>query len=987
MFTLLNRITWLLSICAWLYIWSIDGDLFILGLIAAIAVKYIFFSPAFIKEALWELKTKKAGNIKISDIEQTPVLKEAKQENTVSNPEEKKETAEIKIHEQTIAKNAHRAEKTKVMKPKEPGVFEKFFAENLIAKIGGIILFIGVLTFLVGIYSVIGPVAKITIGFIIGFALFGVWVWLENKNFTQESRTVMGISILVNYLVILAGRHILGETGGSDIALLSAGITFFLLILNTLFAVVVSLVYSSRNLLIFAFAAAYINPLLLGTSSEDPYVLLGYTMIVTLGAMYLSFKKKEALLFPLSFTLAAFMLIIAPWSDATGWVTKLICINLLGAMWLYVSSVFKKTYQYIYEFLIAGIFFLIGIMWLIDMEHLSSIHLAFLGLSSLGLMSFCYFFMHRAAYMYSIWTLWATLTLLPALTLSVTNKENIELVLFIVLLFAGANIEVVLTKSKKLISENLPNLMMGLISGALFLGYMVYFIGNEYFPGTMQGFAFLSLAAIYAIVWFLFITKIWIDTVKKDEKTVNVFYSISALAVSFFSLAVAFVFANTPEIISIIWLLEASVVWYVAGKTASTKVALWGLVIFIIWVIRLLSLLETSFYDEYGMLVWLAIVLASLIWNLMIFKNSETKLKLSDEFYAVHHFFHIITACCLAFMSLFVLDFRNEWLWILYLHGFASCMCIVYKHLESKALSYVSYTALIWVYGVHIIWNMFAVDNGFFGAFKGDMMISLLILALAILPFAYEYVKKGAITSKVFGSITCLYVLIITSLYVIQLFEVTFALTLYWGILSFAVLALWISKEVVYMRTIWLYLLCLTVGKIFLHDIWQPGVDDGVGFIAFMLTGWLMIALSTMYTKKYGNTLGKDFSPSNILGEIGLSGTETTTKDQNSSTKKVISDDLMGDIKKVKIWDTIWVRMRINGNDKPIQIRAENLIKIAKLITKKYWKTSFKAGELQDTYELITKDYKSELPANQYKRITEIVKMFVDNGWEIEFVS
>lgn len=148
-----------------------------------------------------------------------------------------------------------------------------------------------------------------------------------------------------------------------------------------------------------------------------------------------------------------------------------------------------------------------------------------------------------------------------------------------------------------------------------------------------------------------------------------------------------------------------------------------------------------------------------------------------------------------------------------------------------------------------------------------------------------------------------------------------------------------------------------------------------------------MIALSTMYTKKYGNTLGKDFSPSNILGEIGLSGTETDNKNQSSSTKKVISDDLMGDIKKVKIWNTIWVRMRINGNDKPIQIRAENLIKIAKLITKKYWKTSFKAGELQDTYELITKDYKSELPANQYKRITEIVKMFVDNGWEIEFVS
>lgn len=115
----------------------------------------------------------------------------------------------------------------------------------------------------------------------------------------------MGVSILVNYLVILGGRYLL--EGGDGY--LAVGTTFVFLILNTLFAVMTSLVYNSRTLLVFAFAFAYLNPLLLGESSTEPYTLLGYTMIVTLGALFLSYKKKDEILFPLAFICASVLLL------------------------------------------------------------------------------------------------------------------------------------------------------------------------------------------------------------------------------------------------------------------------------------------------------------------------------------------------------------------------------------------------------------------------------------------------------------------------------------------------------------------------------------------------------------------------------------------------------------------------------------------------------------------------------------------------------
>jgi hypothetical protein len=174
-------------------------------------------------------------------------------------------------------------------------------------------------------------------------------------------------------------------------------------------------------------------------------------------------------------------------------------------------------------------------------------------------------------------------------------------------------------------------------------------------------------------------------------------------------------------------------------------------------------------------------------------------------------------------------------------------------------------------------------------------------------------------------------------------------------------------------------------------DIWQSELSGGLWYLIFMVTWVLMIILSIMYTKKFGNTLNKDFSPSNLFPEKTWKWDKDTEEDSQSFEKTDViysqENTVMQDISKVNIAGIKWVRMSINGKEKAIQIRTENLTKITKMIVASKWKQEFKAWELKDVYKLISKDYKSQLPPAQYNKIQERVEQFVEHGGKIEFIK
>lgn len=914
MFQLLNRITWVVSIIFWITIVAIEEDLLIFWIIGIFLLKYLVFSPNYIRERLRFFQTQLLKGYKPENWQTLSLSQEnhqeVKQENTeklssqeafhisenwalqnlaLSSENTKVKNERVEIHEQKIQSINQEKQSS------EPGIFQKFFAENLLAKLGWILVFLGVLFFLSLIYTIVGPVAKMLIGFLLAAGVYLTGVWLDKKWFQNESRIVMGTAILINYLVILSGRYLLdwgnvicqdtgivrnadGSLGGicSSGKLLSVWVMFFFLILNTLLAVMTSLLYTSRTLLIFSFVFAYLNPFLLGEPSSEPYTLLGYTMIVTLGAMYLAWKQKDEVLFPLSFILAALMFLLAPWSDANGWIAKLLCVNMLGVISIFVITRLQEKYENAYQILITSIFFLIACMWFLwYAKDFSLIQYSILWISSLWMMLWCYAKSSSEKYIYSISTLAFIITLSPAIFSFGTSGWSFALLsLWLIWTFALANIFYPLAFLRTVTEKNIGNITAGLTSWALFLTYMIYLFWNMYFPWMLQGMVFFALACVYAGLSYTLVWVVWMKSLQTENKYSYLFYTIAALATSLFSLSIAFIFANNPEIICIVWLLEASVLFFMAQKIHSHKIALWALAIFAVWIGKLFLFFAwaslwlifswLSSYTaqwNYGLAVTLCIVLASFIANLFSLfpKNADVK-KLDEWVYALHHILHIVGGIILwaLFLIVFKVDSSLEVLLVSVLY--ATLIWYIYTYFKSEWLMLVQKISCIALMGIHIL--MFFDEYTLSWATYTYSTLAFIALAL---PYIHEYIKKKSISFSPYFIIFLLYAFVLSSLYVYKITNLTFAVTLYWGTLAFLVFSRGISKDILPLRTIWLYLISLTSIKVFFYDVWY-NVDNLVSRVVVLIVLWiLMIILSTMYTRKFGNTLGKDFSPDNLF--------------------------------------------------------------------------------------------------------------------------
>ncbi|MDD2909235.1 MAG: DUF2339 domain-containing protein, partial [Candidatus Gracilibacteria bacterium] len=440
MINLLNRISLILSItlgfifALLLYLLFFGGSYIgdgisyftiFVGIIFGTIIKGMFFSHSHIIETVVEyshklvikaggkgIKDELAGKEEVRQEYRTPYFNEEEDEEENENEElEKQNTDNNSFAQRAINLNAAYTEKVQddvddeyIDEPKvpsEPNFIEKFFAENALAKIGGILLFLGVLFFLSLLYTSAGPVAKIIIGFITGFAFFGIGIFLDKKGYINESRTMLGVGILVNYLVILSGRYLIGEgnpiVGSSAMSInqnttnvLTEGTTFLFLILNTVFAVVTSLLYKSKTLLLFSFVFAYLNPFLVGSAGDGtPYTLVGYSAIVSAGAMVLSYlynnDKDEDFaryLNYVAFIGGNILLLLAPFTTVSQWLLKLIFVGIISLSSTILSYKNKDTSN-------IGILFAMSyIVFAILLISGGSANILHTGLAFLGYISF-----------------------------------------------------------------------------------------------------------------------------------------------------------------------------------------------------------------------------------------------------------------------------------------------------------------------------------------------------------------------------------------------------------------------------------------------------------------------------------------------------------------------------------------------------------------------------------------------------------------------
>jgi uncharacterized membrane protein len=207
---------------------------------------------------------------KIESVIPEPVKDEVKA--TVVHIAEKKTTAPPKKITTATAEENYRTD------------VERFIGENLINKIGIAVTVIGVAigTKYAIDHDLISPVTRIILGYLAGALLLLFAVRLKDK-YEKFSAVLLSGSMAIMYFITYAAY--------SFFSLFPQLLTFFLMVIITIFTVSAALKYNKEVIAIIGLVGAYAIPFLLGDNPDAAFVLFSYTAIINAGILIIAVKK------------------------------------------------------------------------------------------------------------------------------------------------------------------------------------------------------------------------------------------------------------------------------------------------------------------------------------------------------------------------------------------------------------------------------------------------------------------------------------------------------------------------------------------------------------------------------------------------------------------------------------------------------------------------------------------------------------------------
>ncbi len=185
---------------------------------------------------------------------------------------------------------------------------EKFIGENLVSKIG-----IAILVLAIGFFvkfaidnNWIGPVGRVGIGLLCG----GILVFLAHrlrKNYQAFSSVLVGGGLAVFYFTITLAYH--------QFHLFSQTIAFAIMIVITIFAVVLSILYDRQELAIIALVGGFSAPFLVSDGNGNYKTLFTYLIVLNAGLLIIAYNRAWRLLNLLAFIFTIILF--------TGWLVSL----------------------------------------------------------------------------------------------------------------------------------------------------------------------------------------------------------------------------------------------------------------------------------------------------------------------------------------------------------------------------------------------------------------------------------------------------------------------------------------------------------------------------------------------------------------------------------------------------------------------------------------------------------------------------------------
>ncbi len=172
--------------------------------------------------------------------------------------------------------------------------FEKFIGENLLSKVGIVILVLGVA---IGAkYAIdkgwISPAVRIIFGYVSGFALVGIAVRLRAKYETFSAVLISGGMAVMYFITYFAYSlyQLIGQTTA-----------FTLMVIITVVTVAAAIKYSRQIIAHLGLVGAYATPFLLSDDSGRYAFLFTYIAIVNAGILVVCLNRYWKLLFYTSF--------------------------------------------------------------------------------------------------------------------------------------------------------------------------------------------------------------------------------------------------------------------------------------------------------------------------------------------------------------------------------------------------------------------------------------------------------------------------------------------------------------------------------------------------------------------------------------------------------------------------------------------------------------------------------------------------------------
>ncbi len=976
MFKILNRISIALSIVLafcitifltiylwWIkYIWK--EEIIILILLTALfssIIKSVFFSKSFITQRLeffYEaIKKRESSNYKkieekdISDIKETNKTKIKNKENNLIKQAEHKTTKQKKDKTNHLIK-----------------LLKDIFGKNLLAKIWVILVFLWVVFLLALVWNQIPSLIKLVLWFFVGFSTYFAWVALDKKWIKQESKLLIWTWILINFLVILWWKFIL-EWSDFDQNYLSTISTFVLLILNTLFAIVTGLYYKSNFIIYLSFLFAFINPFLTWWDSQTPYVLLVYSIIVSIWTIVVWLINKNNILIVSWFILSSIIYFVAPF-DSELWLITKVFVSLLS--WLaYILSLKRNDFKKLnIIFFILWIFITFNSIYLVDsFESIKNITLIIISAILIWYLLINYIFSINEKYsqLYSVWSIFTILSI--TFLLFTKQDANATIISIIVLVWLIVTVFPFFNKNVLWENNSLTNINIWNIVWIIFLWWFLFRYWSETIPWLTLWFAFVWLAIYYFLLWIIITYKFPIEKTINIEKIKNNLYSYFAISIALFTLSVALIFEESNIIISIIWLIEASVLFFMYNKTSKQKIFYIALIIFFIWILKMFEYSLDIIRWNYYSLISIFTITALLAFNI---RNTTYKQDITNK-NIFHDIIHILWIIWTIFLVKNVVDI--EWLNILLTSIIIAFMWWIYAYYGTNLIKifYIIWIALFASSHIEYFDYLTRTNND-------DLLylhyITTLLLALGV--YLYNRLNIVRIQKILLNIVFLLYSLIIVSMYIYNYFQDTFAVTIFWWVISILFIARWISNNKIKYRTLGLYLLTLVILKVFLFDIWYS-IEDAISRVIVFIVLWiLLIIVSIKYSKKYWDNLIwefniKNFNKVDIIHEV---------KDEESDEIIIDKQKITSQIKKIDISDIESASFKINWKTE-FTTKSKNLLQITKYVINKTWKLEYEGWELTDFYDFLITNYITELNSRDLKKVKEAFKVFVDKWWEV----